>query len=213
MNEEAANKILKMLEEPWEDTLFIMVSDNPKELLPTIYSRVQRISTGRVADSVIAGILETERGIGSEDAMSIAHNADGSVTAALRSIGSRSDENEFFNMFVTLMRQAYQRKIADLKEWSAALATLGREKEIKFYEYSVRLIRENFIYNFKLPQLNYLNSTESAFSVRFARFINERNVEKLIEVFDKARIDIAGNANGKIVNLDVAIKVILLLKQ
>ncbi len=213
MNEEAANKILKMLEEPWEDTLFIMVSDNPKELLPTIYSRVQRISTGRVADSVIAGILETERGIGSEDAMSIAHNADGSVTAALRSIGSRSNENEFFNMFVTLMRQAYQRKIADLKEWSAVLATLGREKEIKFYEYSVRLIRENFIYNFKLPQLNYLNSTESAFSVRFARFINERNVEKLIEVFDKARIDIAGNANGKIVNLDVAIKVILLLKQ
>ncbi len=77
----------------------------------------------------------------------------------------------------------------------------------------MRLIRENFIYNFKLPQLNYLNSTESAFSVRFARFINERNVEKLIEVFDKARIDIAGNANGKIVNLDVAIKVILLLKQ
>ncbi len=135
------------------------------------------------------------------------------MPTALRSIGSRSNENEFFNMFVTLMRQAYQRKIADLKEWSAVLATLGREKEIKFYEYSVRLIRENFIYNFKLPQLNYLNSTESAFSVRFARFINERNVEKLIEVFDKARIDIAGNANGKIVNLDVAIKVILLLKQ
>lgn len=90
---------------------------------------------------------------------------------------------------------------------------MGREKEIKFYEYAVRLIRENFIYNFKLPQLNYLNSAESAFSTKFARFITERNVEKLIEVFENARIDIAGNANGKIVNLDVAIKVILLLKQ
>lgn len=213
MNEEAANKILKMLEEPWEDTLFIMVSDSPGELLPTIYSRVQRISTGRVADNIIAAILQQERGVGTEDAMAIAHIADGSVTAALRSLNSRSDESDFFSMFVHLMRQAYMRNISDLKEWGANLAGLGREKEVKFYEYAVRLIRENFIYNFNLPQLNYLNSSESAFSTKFARFITERNVEKLIEVFEKARIDIAGNANGKIVNLDVAIKVILLLKQ
>ncbi|MCI9607533.1 MAG: DNA polymerase III subunit delta [Muribaculaceae bacterium] len=213
MNVEAVNKILKLLEEPWEDTIFLMACDNPGEMLPTIYSRVQRISTTKLPDSAIAGILETERGLSHDDAMAIAHNADGSATAAFRSLAAQSDEKEFFDLFVYLMRQAYQRKIADLKEWGANLAGMGREKELKFYEYAVRLIRENFIYNFKLPQLNYLNSAESAFSTKFARFITERNVEKLIEVFENARIDIAGNANGKIVNLDVAIKVILLLKQ
>ncbi|MDE5745163.1 MAG: DNA polymerase III subunit delta, partial [Paramuribaculum sp.] len=123
------------------------------------------------------------------------------------------DESIYLERFISLMRLAYQRKIAELRKWSEDLTALGREKEIRFYEYCSRLIRENFIFNFKLPQLNFLSVSESQFSVNFARFINERNVEKLIEVFDKARIDISGNGNGKIINFDVAIKIILLLKQ
>lgn len=213
MNEESANKLLKLIEEPWEDTLFVMVSDNPGAILPTIYSRVQRIRVPRLADREIAEFLCAGYDIDSADALAIAHNAEGNMSAAVRSLGERSDEAEFFNLFVSLMRLAYQRKIHQLKEWSATLADAGREKEMKFYAYACRLIRENFIFNFANPQLNYMTAGESAFSTRFARFITERNVEKLIEVFDRARADIAGNANGRIVNLDVAIKVILLLKQ
>lgn len=213
MNEEAANKLLKMIEEPWEDTLFIMVSDNPAEILPTIYSRVQRISVGRLSDETLARLLESAAGVSPESSLAVAHNADGSMSTALRNLGNLSDESEFFNIFIALMRFAYQRKIAELKTWSENLVALGREKEIKFYNYSIRLIRENFIFNFKLPQLNYLSAAEAQFSVNFARFINERNVEKILEVFDKARIDIAGNGNGRIINFDVAIKIILLLKQ
>lgn len=212
MNEEASNKLLKMIEEPFPDTLFIMVSNNPKAILPTIYSRVQRIEMRRLSDADVAGILESTHSIDPTDAMSIAHISDGNMIKAYANIQNDNDANEFFDFFVTLMRLAYQRKIKDLREWSSDLTALGRERELSFYEYAIRLIRENFIFNFNTPDLNYMNRKESGFSTNFARFITERNVEKLIEVFDKARIDIAGNANGKVVNLDVAIKVILLLK-
>lgn len=212
MNAEAANKLLKMVEEPYADTLFIMASDNPKLILPTIYSRLQRIKVPRLTDNFVAGKL-TSMGMDPTDASAIAHLAEGSMTSALHSLETSGDDAARFDLFTLLMRLAYQRKIADLREWGAALSSLGREKEMKFYDYAVRFIRENFVYNFGIPEISYLNSAEAQFSRNFARFITEANVEKLVEVFTNARTDIAGNANGKIVNLDVAIKVILLLKQ
>lgn len=89
---------------------------------------------------------------------------------------------------------------------------MGREQEVKFYGYCTRLIRENFIFNFNLPDITYMNRTESQFSQRFARFITERNAEDITRHMDLAARDIAGNANGKIVNFDFAIKMIILIK-
>lgn len=209
---EAANKLLKLIEEPYPDTIFIMVSDRPEEILPTIYSRLQRIGVLRLPDAVIADALEA-RGIDRTDAEAIAHNTEGNMSMALRALNTAGDDAARFDAFTSLMRLAYQRDIFKLREWGANLAAAGREKEIKFYDYATRLIRENFIYNFNIPEISYLNNTEANFSSRFARFITERNAEKLVQTFTDAARDIAGNANGKIVNLDVAIKVILLLKQ
>lgn len=212
MNIEASNKILKLLEEPLPDTLFIMASDRPAELLPTIYSRLHRIKVKRLPEPVVASYLE-ERGIGAADAKAIAHNAEGSITAAVRALDSRGAEAQMLESFKQLMRLAYQRKVAELREWASALAALGREKEMRFYDYAIRLMRENFMYNFGRPELCYLNSAESDFSLHFARFICESNVEQLITTFNDARTDIAANANGRIVNLDVAVRVILLIRR
>lgn len=213
MNEETSNKLLKIIEEPFEDTLFIMTSDAPAEILPTIYSRVRRIEMKRLPDDVIADYLISKYSVDPSDAAALAHNAEGSVAKAVASLSTKGEDREFFDMFVSLMRLAYQRKVRELREWGATLAGWGRERELKFYEYCQRLIRENFIYNFGEASLNYMNRDETAFSRNFARFINERNVEKILEVMNKAMADIAGNANGKIVNFDLAIKIILLLKQ
>lgn len=213
MNEEAANKLLKMIEEPFDDTIFIMASDNPRQLLPTIYSRVQRLQLKRLPDDMIASYLQSHYGIAPAEAMAAAHVADGSMTAAIAGISRTKESAEYFDMFVQLMRLAYQRNVAALRQWGDTLAGMGRERQIHFYDYAMRLVRENFVYNFQVPTLNYMTSGEEAFSTKFARFINEANVEKLISTFDRARTDISGNANGKIVNLDVAIKVIMLLIQ
>lgn len=211
MNQEAANKLLKLIEEPYDDTLFIMISDNPADILPTIYSRVQRIRLKRLPDDIVSQILQRNYDLTESDAMAYAHIAEGNVTRAIDAMNQSKESAENFDLFVRLMRLAYQRNVHELRVWGEELAALGRDREVRFYEYAIRLIRENFIFNFNLPTINYMTASEQQFSTRFARFIHEGNVEKLISTFDRARADIEGHANGKIVNLDVAIKVIMLL--
>lgn len=212
MNEQTANKLLKLIEEPFADTIFILVSDNAAAILPTIYSRCRPIELKRLADSTVAEYLTSHLSIDPQDALAMAHIAAGNINAALRAMDATSVSRMFFDHFVRLMRLAYQRDVKGLKEWSADIATLGREQAVKFYEYAQRLIRENFVYNFSVPQLLYLNREEANFSKNFARFITENNAEKIIAEMDRAATDIAGNANAKIVNFDFAIKMIILIK-
>ncbi|MDE6496528.1 MAG: AAA family ATPase [Duncaniella sp.] len=212
MNEQTANKLLKLIEEPFSDTIFILVSNDASAILPTIYSRCRPMEMLRLSDAAVAGFLTENRGVDPQDAMALAHIANGSISAALREMDATRVSRMFFDLFVGLMRKAYQRNVKELKEWSADVTALGREQEIKFYDYCQRLIRENFIYNFGIPSLNYLNTAEQQFSKNFARFITERNAETLIRVMNEAATDIAGNANGKVVNFDLAIKIIMLLK-
>lgn len=213
MNTDCANKLLKLIEEPHSDTLFVMTSDSPEEILPTIRSRCQRIEMPRLPDGVIAAYLAQKRGVANDEATVYAHIAEGSMSAALGLLEKGGgDSGRYLELFISLMRLAYQRKVADLKRWASDVSALGRESEIRFYAYSQRLLRENFIYNFANPSLNCMTADESAFSRNFARFINERNIEPLIAAMNDALIDIAGNVNGKIVNFDLAIRVILLLK-
>ena len=212
MHVSAANKLLKQIEEPFSDTLFIMVSNNAKEILPTIYSRVQRIELKRLPDEVIANQLATRYALDNSDAMAIAHLAEGSMIRAKNYLNKSSENHHFLELFMALMRLAYQRHVKELKEWATDIASLGRETELRFLEYCMRLIRENFIMNLHVSSLNYMNREEAAFGANFARFINERNVLKIVDELDKASIDIAGNGNAKIVLFDMAVRMIILLK-
>lgn len=212
MMEAAANKLLKLLEEPSSDTIFILVSNNTSQILPTIYSRTQRMELRRLSDSTVASMLMADCGVNEADALAAAHNAEGNYSAALSSLRSSEISSTFLELFMRLMRSAYGRKVADLKVWSEKLAELGRDSESRFLAYCERMVRENFILNLHNPDLNYLDSAEQAFSARFCPFINERNVEKLISEFERARIDIEGNGNAKIVLFDLAIQVIMLLR-
>ena len=208
----AANKLLKQIEEPFGDTLFIMVSNNSKEILPTIYSRVQRIELKRLSDEVIAQQLTSGYAIDQADAMAMAHLAEGDMIRAKNLLNQSSENHHFLQLFMALMRLAYQRHVKELKEWAANIAALNRETELRFLEYCMRLIRENFIMNLHIPTLNYMTKDEAAFGANFSRFINERNVLKITEELNNAAIDIAGNGNAKIVLFDMAVRMIILLK-
>ena len=148
----------------------------------------------------------------SQDALASAHIAGGDVNAALRSVDATSVSRMFFDFFVRLMRLAYLRDVKGLLQWSGDVTSMGREQEVKFYDYCQRLIRENFVFRLNVPGITYLNRTEAQFSEKFARFITERNAEGIITQMNRASADIAGNANGKIVNFDFAIKMIILIK-
>lgn len=213
MNEDTANKMLKIIEEPHDDTLFIMASNNPRAILPTIYSRTQRIAVGRYDDATVAAYLTDSLSVSPEAAASIARISSGDINRAISMVKVSKTRKLFLDLFIDLMRKAYQRKIGLLRQWSVDVAALGREQDLAFLDYCARMMRENFILNMHVDSLNYLTPDERAFSVNFARFINERNVLKLFEVVNDARTDIAGNANAKIVFFDLAIKTILLLKK
>lgn len=210
--EQTANKLLKLIEEPHDDVKFILVSNNDKGILPTIYSRTQRIELKRLPDHVIAEHLQACYSIDSAEANSLAHTSEGSMNRALESVGLSKENKMFLDMFIRLMREAYQRHIKELKDWTTEISAMGREQELRFLAYCGRLIRENFIYNLGNSELNYMNKSESDFSRNFARFINERNVQQIIGEIDQACTDIAGNANAKIVFFDFAVRMILLLK-
>ena len=213
MKDDCANKLLKLLEEPFSDSLFILVSDNAKEILPTIFSRTQRLEMKKLSTPEVAAYLQARYSLSEQDALAVAAPADGNILAAEESISLDSENKEFFQYFTTLMRQAYSRDLKALKKWSDEVHAFKREKTRRFLQYCARMIRENFIYNLHTPGLNYLNQSEEQFSTRFAPFINAANVERMIAEIERADADIQGNANGKIVLFDFAIKITILIKK
>ncbi|MBQ7422390.1 MAG: DNA polymerase III subunit delta [Prevotella sp.] len=211
MNLASANKILKLLEEPPQQTVFLMVSEAPERLLETIRSRTQRIDVKRIGTESIETALTERRGIEAEAARRIARVANGSWLRALEALDAGNENRQFLEMFTMLMRLAYVRNVKELKAWSETVATYGREKQRRLLAYFENQIRENFIYNFHYPELNYMTLEEENFSKKFAPFINETNIIEISELLERASRDIGQNANAKIVFYDLALKMIILL--
>lgn len=213
MNNTAANKLLKILEEPTPQTAFLLVSQQPERLLTTIVSRTQRVELKQLPNDVIAQALVEKHHLQPADAHNIARMSGGSFLAALNQVRVNEDSALFFDMFVLLMRLSYMRKIKDMYEWAEQVAGWGRERQKNFLIYCQHLLRENFIYNFGKTELNYMNPTEAEFSVKFARFINERNVIGIMDELSDAQRDIEQNVNARMVFFDFALKMIVLLIQ
>lgn len=211
MNLTSANKMLKLLEEPPLDTVFLMVSERPELLLSTIISRTQRFDVRKINSQSIEKALLEQRGVDAQTARSVARVANGSWTAALEELDADNENRAFFDMFVMLMRLCYMRNVAGLKRWTEAVSDFGREKERRMLTYFLRMVRENFINNFHNPDLVYMTDEEQRFSKNFSRFINENNVIEIYELMSRAFRDIGQNANAKIVFFDMAMNMIILI--
>lgn len=213
MNVECSNKLLKLLEEPPTQTIFILISEEPDMLLPTIQSRVQRFNIHAIDKEKIAETLCLNYGLEPNDAKNIAHRCQGNFLKALETIHLNEDNQFYFEEFVSLMRLAYQRKIREIKQWSDNIASIGRERQKNFLAYIQRMLRESFIYNFHTPDISYLSGEEQKFSSRFSPFINEGNVISIMEELSIAEQHIGQNVNAKMVFFDLALKMIVLLVQ
>ena len=213
MNIECANKLLKLIEEPPQKTVFIMVCEEPDKLLETIRSRVQRIDIKKIDDESLTQALVERRGINEEDARRIGRVANGNWLSALEELQVGSENELFLDMYISLMRLAYQRKIKDLRKWSETMAGYGREKQKRWLTYFLKMSRENFMYNFHQEELTYMTQKEEDFAKNFARFINENNILAISELANRDIRDIGQNANAKIVFFDLALQMIVLLLQ
>jgi len=212
MNAECANKLLKLLEEPPAGSVFVLVSEHPELLLTTIRSRCQRIDVPPLKESDIADRLVVRHGIDTIMAQAIARTAHGNMSLALRQLTDNSEQEQFLELFKSLMRLSYGRKVREMKLWSEEVAAMGRERQKRFLTYCQRMIRENFIYNFGRPELNYMSQSEADFAVRFSPYINENNVIGIMDELQLCYRDILQNGNAKFVFFDFALKMIVLIK-
>ncbi len=213
MNAFAANKLLKLIEEPPAKTLFLMVSENSEQILPTILSRTQLIKIPRIDNESMRNTLCDRFGLPPEKADDIVHLANGNYFQAQNLIDSSEEDFFNFEQFSYLMRLAYQRKVIDVMSWVDEISQIGREKQKNFLAYAIRLVRENFMLNINHRDIVYLTLKELEFSEKFSQFIHQENVRQLYMALNTAHADIEMNAYNKIVFLDLALKIIKLIRK
>ena len=223
MNATCANKLLKILEEPPQKTIFLLISEQPEQLLSTILSRVQQVRVPQLSEDEIKEAL-IAKGYDEQAATDWAHIANGSYLAALKLADESRDNKQYLSDFIELMRDAYtighindtakkSAALQHIRKWSLEMAKNGREKQKAFLQYAQKQVRENYIFNLQHPELNYQTADERNFSQRFSPYINESNVEQIMAELDKAEKQIGQNGNAKIIFFDLCLQFIVLLKK
>ena len=214
MNEEAANKILKILEEPWEKTLFLLISEQPAMLLPTILSRTQEVAVPRIEPAVLEQTARAEGVTDPLQARNMARLADGDLLELQHLIAGESDavRQENFDLFRRLMRLSYNDKHLELIGWAEEAAALPREQQRSMLQDAARLLRESFMLHAGMADISYLWGEEFAFCAKFAPFVGTENIEPLIAEIESARAQITQNGNPMIVFTHFALAVSKMIK-
>lgn len=212
MHESAANKLLKLIEEPPSQTQFILVSDTPGEILGTILSRTQQVRFARLSDDLVAQQLVARDNVGASSAQAIAKLSNGNYIRAVEVAGESEEQEFFLEQFKQMMRMAYGRKIFELLELVDVMVDQSKERQKNFLLYALRMVRENYFMNLKRPAIVYLTPEEENFSGKFSPFINDKNVEQISDELSMAHAHLEQNGNPRIVFTDMVIKLIVLLK-
>jgi len=214
MNQTSANKLLKIIEEPPEKTLFILVSNEPDKIIPTILSRCQMVKLPAFTADEIKSYLRSTYGTTEKDSEDIARIARGNLLRAINLAEKDESAKQHLDNFRTLMRNAWKRDVIASIEWADKMATAGRETQKNFLEYSLRLLRENLMLSLKQirNELVSLSGEEAQFSEKFHPFITTGNINSLTQEFNLALIHIEANGYAKLVFLDLALKVTKLIR-
>jgi DNA polymerase-3 subunit delta' len=217
MNIAASNKLLKLLEEPPEKTLFILISENEEDIIQTIRSRCQVLHFGALPEIIISKTLTEKHYIDLEIASKIAHQAQGNYNKALQILNNETDDLPFEKWFVDWVRAAFRAKgnaaaIQDLISWSEEITGLGREGQKQFLNYCIVMFRQALMFNYNTKNLVYLEPTVDKFSWgKFAPFVNGNNINAIFNELSDAIYHIERNGNAKIILTDLSIKLTRLI--
>jgi DNA polymerase III subunit delta' len=217
MNIGASNKLLKILEEPTEETLFILVSENEEDIINTIKSRCQVLHFMGLPESIIAKELEEEHQIAHKKALKNAHRAQGNFNKALKYSTESDDEITFEKWFVNWVRTAFKAKgnagvIHELINWSEEIAGIGRENQKRFLYFCTDMFRQALLCNYNTKQLVYFEAQAEQFDLeKFAPFVNGNNIQEIFEKLSEAMYQIERNGNPKIIFTDLSIKLTRLI--
>ena len=217
MNVEASNKLLKLLEEPADKTIFLWVVEDENALLDTIKSRCQILRFPPLSEKAIKEAL-IARGLADAEATKIALRAQGNFNKALQLMDNKeSEEATFERWFIAWVRTAYRARgnkasIQGLLQWSDEINTVGYETQKQFLQYCAEVFRQALLLNYKANSLVYMQFADPTFQLaKFAPFIHGNNIEAIHNLLEEAQLHVERNGNGKIIFTDLAIKLTRLL--
>lgn len=212
MNNSAANALLKLFEEPAEKTVFLFVSEQPQQVLPTIISRTQSITIPAVETDAIYHFLQENFHRDDATAKTIASVANGDIAEAVKMITAENAENAELEMFILLTRYCYTAKIDKILEWVDEFTLLNKEQQKKFFRESMDILRASFMVNLGAEQIAYCWGSEHDFVKNFHKVINPKNIEPLVNEFERAFKELSQNGNARIVVTHFALSLISKLK-
>jgi DNA polymerase-3 subunit delta' len=217
LNSAASNKLLKLLEEPTDKTVFILLSENEEDIIQTIRSRCQVLHFNALPEKIIADGLTCNQNIDSTTALKIAHQAQGNYNKALQLLQPDSESTFFEKWFVDWVRAAFRAKgnaaaIQDLIQWSEQIASLGRETQKKFLHFCIDMFRQALLQNYQTTSLVYMQPQVEKFKLEnFAPFVNGNNINDIFKELSDAMYHIERNGNAKIILTDLSIKLTRLI--
>ncbi|HEX8268549.1 MAG TPA: DNA polymerase III subunit [Flavobacterium sp.] len=217
MNISASNKLLKLLEEPSDKTIFILITENEEDILQTIRSRCQVLHFNALPETVIADALVSRERMVPREALLLARQSQGNFNKALHLLHGDGEELPFEEWFVQWVRAAFRAKgnaaaINDLIAWSDQIASLGRETQKKFLHFCIDMFRQALLLNYQSPALVYFEPKVDRFKLEnFAAFVNGSNINDIFKELSDAVYHIERNGNAKIILTDLSIKLTRLI--
>jgi DNA polymerase-3 subunit delta' len=217
MNSATANKLLKLLEEPPEKTVFILIAESQDDLLQTILSRCQILNFGPLGEKAIVNALVSNLHTDQKTALKIAHQAQGNYNKALHLLYKTDDGLPFEEWFVQWVRAAFRAKgnaaaIQDLISWSEQIAGIGREAQKQFLHFCIDMFRQALLLNYSAPDLVFMEPGVEKFKLEnFAPFVNGNNINDIFKELSDALYHIERNGNAKIILTDLSIKLTRLI--
>lgn len=213
MNISASNKLLKIIEEPPANTLFILVSENSDRIISTILSRTQLVKILPPKEDEIAHYLSDQYELSFNEAKNFAHLTERNIAESIHLIKHSSHSNFNIENFVQWMRLCYKRDVSETINWVDQIAKAGRENQKSFLRYCLQMFRNAIVGHYTGGETVVLTDEQSAFLKKFAPFINHNNIVPMSEAIEEAHYHIERNANPKILFLDVSLKIFLQLKK
>jgi DNA polymerase-3 subunit delta' len=206
LNQTSANRLLKLIEEPPEHTVFLLVTENSGRILPTIYSRTQRIRLQPLKEEDIVNALK-KLNFNAHEVFTASRLSEGNYIQAIQTLQVSESAKMNLDNFMQFMRLSFKNDILGLLDWAESMASLGREKQKSFLVFSERMVRENFVLNKKIEDIVYLGFEELEWARKFSVFINDNNACELYKQLNICIPHISQNGNAKIIFTDLALKV------
>jgi DNA polymerase-3 subunit delta' len=219
MNTAASNKLLKLIEEPPAKTLLLLITENEDQIISTILSRCQVVKLYPLSENKITEALVEREHLSEQEAIKIAHQADGNWNKALKIAHHSNGDEQFEEWFIIWIRTAFKAKgnatvVQELIEWSDTIAATGRELQKNFLNYCLQFFRQAMLTNYTADELVFLEPKTKGFDLaKFAPFIHGGNIVAINEELNDAIYHIERNGNAKIILLDLSIKLTRLLHQ